>query len=219
MCDYADAYILVTGNITVHNGNVNSKVPFRNCHPFTKSEIHLNDEYVETADNLDLITNMYNLIEYSDNYSDSTASLYHFKRQEQNYNNNENIVDLTTDDSSSFKYKSSLLGNATVEGGNAVWKDTKIMVPLKYTSNFFRSLEIPLINTKLYIQLNWTKSSVVSNVAGATTFKIAKTELHVPLVTLKTEDNNKLNQLLDTEFERTVYWNEYKSRIETVTQA
>ena len=93
------------------------------------------------------------------------------------------------------------------------------MVPLKYTSNFFISLEIPLINTKLYIQLNWTKSSVVSNVAGATTFKIAKTELHVPLVTLKTEDNNKLNQLLDTEFERTVYWNEYKSRIETVTQA
>ena len=58
---------------------------------------------------------MYNLTEHFDNYSDSTASLYHFIRQEQNYNN-ENIVDLTTDGSSSFKYKSGLLANATADG-------------------------------------------------------------------------------------------------------
>ena len=82
---------------------------------------------------------------------------------------------------------------------------------------------MPLINTKLYIQLNYTKYSVISSGGGignndSSTFKITKTELYVPVVTLNTEDNNKLNQLLDTEFKRTVYWNEYKSKIETITQ-
>ena len=79
---------------------------------------------------------------------------------------------------------------------------------------------MPLINKKLYIELNYTKNSVISTIdaANLSTFKITKTKLHVPIVTLKTEDNNKLNQLLDTEFKRTVYWNEYKSKIETTTQ-
>ena len=76
MHDYANAYVLATGDITVVVGDANTKAAFKNCHPFIKSEIHLNDEHVETADNLDFIMNMYNLIEYSDNYSDSTASLY-----------------------------------------------------------------------------------------------------------------------------------------------
>ena len=79
LCDYADAYILVTGDITVAEGNINTKVAFKNCHPFTKSEINLNNEHVESADNLYLLMSMYNLIEYSDNYSDSTAPLYHYK--------------------------------------------------------------------------------------------------------------------------------------------
>ena len=77
---------------------------------------------------------------------------------------------------------------------------------------------MPLINAKLFIQLNYTKNSVISNNAGATTFKITKAELYVPVVTLNTEDNNKLNQLLDGEFKRKVYWNEYKSKLETVRQ-
>ena len=81
MCDYADAYILVTGDITVAGGDGNTKVAFKKCHPFVKSKIHLNDVHVEESDNLDIIMNMYNLIEYSDNYSDSTASWYHYKRQ------------------------------------------------------------------------------------------------------------------------------------------
>ena len=158
--------------------------------------------------------NMYNLIKYSDNYEDSTASLYQFKRQEPLANN----ADLTAAGSSSFKYKLSLLGNATTENGNAVWKNAIIIVPLKYTSSFFRSLELPLINTKLNIQLNYTKNSVVSTSDNASTFKITKIELHIPVVTWNTEDNNKLNQLLDSEFKRTVYWNEYKNKIKDVLQ-
>ena len=124
---------------------------------------------------------MCNLIEYSDNYSDSTASLYQFKIQEPLDNN----ADLAIEGSSSFKYKSNLLGNASGEGRTAVWKNVKIIVPLKYISSFFRSLEIPLINTKLYIELNYSKNSIISNVEGDSTFKITKTELHVPVVTLQ----------------------------------
>ena len=82
---------------------------------------------------------MYNLIEYSDNYSDSTASLYQFKRQETLDNNRFNIS------ISSFDYKSKLFGDTTPEGGNAVWKNANIIVALKYISSFIRSLEIPLI--------------------------------------------------------------------------
>ena len=123
LCDYANAYILVTGDITVVGGDANTKVAFKNYHPFTNSEIHLNDEHVEESDNLDIIMNMYNLIEYSDSYSDSTASLCHFKRQEPLESN----ADLTVNNSSSFKYKSVLLGNATAENGNAVWKTLKLL--------------------------------------------------------------------------------------------
>ena len=73
LCDYADAYILVTGDITVVGRDVDTKVAFKNCHPFIKGKIHLNDMHVDESDNLDIIMNMYNLIEYSDNYSDSTV--------------------------------------------------------------------------------------------------------------------------------------------------
>ena len=77
-----------------------------------------------------------------------------------------------------------------------------------------------MIDTKLYIQLNYTKHSVKSTVdaADSTIFKITKTEFYVPVVTLNTKDNDKLDQLLDTEFKRTMHWNQYKSKIEDVRQ-
>ena len=115
---------------------------------------------------------MYNLLEYSDNYSESTASLYHFKRQEPLENN----ANTTIAGSSSFKYKSNLLGNSepintgtnpNIPLAHRLWKNAKIIVPLKYISSFFRSLEIPLINTKLYIELNYSKNSVISTVDNA----------------------------------------------------
>ena len=80
LCDYSDTYILVTGNITVTGGDANTRVAFKNCALFTKSITHINDEHVDNADNLDIIMPMYNLIEYSDNYSDASRSLWQFKR-------------------------------------------------------------------------------------------------------------------------------------------
>ena len=76
LCDYSDAYILVTGNITAVGNDANTKVAFKNCAPFMKCVNHINDEHVDTADNLDIVMPMYNLIEYSDNYSDTLGSLW-----------------------------------------------------------------------------------------------------------------------------------------------
>ena len=80
--DYSDAYIFVTGNITAAEGNADTKVTFKNCAPFRICVTHTNDEHVETAENLDIIMSMYNLLEYSDNYADSSGSLWQFKRDE-----------------------------------------------------------------------------------------------------------------------------------------
>ena len=70
LCDYSDTYILVTGDITATDGNANANVAFKNCAPFSKWVTHINDEHVDSANNLDIIMPMYNFIEYSDNYSD-----------------------------------------------------------------------------------------------------------------------------------------------------
>ena len=75
-----------------------------------KCKTHINDEHVDNADNLDIIMSMYNLIEYSDNYPDTSGSLLQFKRDEENMNNG-NPANVTTADSSSFKYKSSFLNH------------------------------------------------------------------------------------------------------------
>ena len=101
---------------------------------------------------------MYNLIEYSDIYQDSSATLYQYKRDEQPVNNNGNIVNLTDADSESFKYKINLLGNPVHDAATNIAKlSVKVVVPLKYLSNFFRSLEMPLINCKIKLNLTWKK--------------------------------------------------------------
>ena len=95
---------------------------------------------------------MYNLIEYSDNYSDTSGCLWQFKRDEVPNND----ADLSIDNSKSFKYKAALVGKtADAAGGNTFVKNTKIVVPLKYLSRFWRSLEMLLINCKIHLELNW----------------------------------------------------------------
>ena len=101
--DYSDVYILVTGDIKVADVAVNTNVAFKNCAPFTKCVIHINDEHVEIAENLDVIMPMYNLIEYADNYADSSGSLYQFKRDESPMNDAENPLNVALDNSTSFK--------------------------------------------------------------------------------------------------------------------
>ena len=127
--------------------------------------------------------------------------------------NNRNPANVTTADSSSFKYKSSFFKQRTADD-NGVFKDVKTAVPLKYLSNFWRSLEMPLINCKIHLELNWTKDCVMSTIAD-TTFKITNTKLYFPTVTLSSKNNVKLVKLLEEGFKRPVYWNEYQIKIET----
>ena len=127
--------------------------------------------------------------------------------------NNGNPANVTTADSSSFKYRSSFFKSLTA-ADNGVFKNVKIAVPLKYLSNFWRSLEMPLINCKIHLELNCTKDCVMSAIAD-TTFKITNTKLYVPIVTLSRKDNVKLVKLLEEGFKRPVYWNEYQAKIES----
>ena len=159
MRDYAEAYILVDGTIrTANNVNNNTRLALKNCAPFTKCDLEINDEHVDTAENLDIVMPMYNLIEYSDNYQDSSATLYQYKRDEPK---DDLANNLATDTSSSFKYKVNLLGNPNIVV-NVARRNVKIVVPLKYLSNFFRSLEMPLINCKIKLNLTWKKECVLS---------------------------------------------------------
>ena len=115
LCDYSDAYVLVTGNITATSGDANDRVAFKYCAPFTKCITHINDELVDNVDDLDIIMPMYNLIEYSDNYSDTSGSLWQFKRDELPVKDG-NPNNVSTANSTSFKYKSSFIRVTTVVG-------------------------------------------------------------------------------------------------------
>ena len=209
LCDYVEAYILIDGTFRAAAANANTRLALKHCAPFTKCNLEINDEHVDTAENLDITMPMYNLIEYSDNYQDSSATLYQYKRDEPPEANA--INDLTTDTLSSFKYKVSLLGNPVLDG-NITKRSVKVVVPLKYLSNFFRSLEIPLINCKIKLNLTWKKECVLSNQAGAAVFIINGTKMYVPVVTLSKEDNKDFIEQQNKGFQRSIYWNEYKTK-------
>ena len=150
---------------------------------------------------------MYNLIEYSDNYSDTSGSLWDFKRDEI-----VNNADVTNNDNAPhLNIKQVLLVIQKTMGKNGV----KVAVPLKYLSNFWRSLEIPLINCKVELSLNWIENCVLTTVAigendnatgaDSATFKITDAKLYVPIVPLSAEDNVKLLKLLSEGFKISIY--------------
>ena len=161
----------------------------KNCAPFGKCNLEINDKHVDTAENLDIVMPMYNLIEYSDNYQDSSATLYQYKRDEPPEANA--TADLTAINSSSFKYKISLIGDPALDN-NITKFSVKVVVPLKYLSNFCRSVEMPLIISKIKLNLTWKKECVVSTGAGEAVFIINDTKLYVAVVTLSKEDNKDL---------------------------
>ena len=209
LCDYAEAHILIDGTIRAAAADANTRLALKNCAPFTKCNLEINDEHVDTAKNLDITMPMYNLIEYSDNYQDSSATLYQYKRDEPPEANA--INDLTTDTLSSFKYKVSLLGNPVV-ANNIARINVKVVVPLNYLSNFFRSLEMPLINSKIKLNLTWKKECVLPTDDGNAVFIINDTNMYVPVVTLSKEDNKDFIKQQNKGFQRSIYWNEYKTK-------
>ena len=126
---------------------------------------------------------MYNLIEYSDNYSKTSGSLWQYYKDDPN--------DILTD-SESFKSKVKITGNSPAAVNT---KDVEIIVPLKYLSNFWRTLEMPLINCEVNYILTWSKDYIITNSTGEAKFAITETKLYVPVVTLSTKDNEKLKSV------------------------
>ena len=165
LCHYSDAFILVTGNITVNAPN-NTDVAFKLYVPFSVCKKVINNVLLDKANHIYIAVPMYNLMEYSDNYSDRSGSLWQFKRDEVPTNN----VDLTIDNSQSFKYKTALVGKtANKNNRNSFAKETKIVLPLKYLYNFCRLLEMLLINYKVHLELNWIEDCILYS-AGNSTF-------------------------------------------------
>ena len=154
---------------------------------------------------------MYNLIEYSVNYSSTSRSLWHFWRDEIINN-----VDVTNDDNAPpFKHNASLIGNTE---NNMTKNGVKVAIPLKYLSKFWRSLEKLLINCKVELSLKWYETCLVT-AATTATFTITDAKLYVPIVILTVEDNSKLSKLLSERFKRSIYWNEYKVTPNKIIQA
>ena len=203
LCDYAEGYIFIDGTTRATNAVNATRLALKNCAPFTKCNLEINDEHFDTAENLDIVMSMYNLIEYSDNYQDSSATLYQYKRDEPP--EADAVADSAADNSDSLKYKIKLLGNVTeVAGDTAGVKrlNVKVAVPLKYLSNFFRSLEMPLINCKIKLNLTWKKECVLPTGAGEAVFIINDTKLYVPVVTLSKEDNKDFIEQQNKGFQR-----------------
>ena len=163
-CDYSDAFMLVTGSITIAVNN-DTDVAFKNLAPFSTCTTKVNDVFVDETNHIYIAMPMYNLIQYSDNYSDASGSLWHFKRGDVPANN----ADLTIDNSQTFKYKATLLGKTAnaVDNTNSSRKDSKTVVPLKFLSNHWRSLEMPLINCNVYLELNWIKDCILSSAGNS----------------------------------------------------
>ena len=124
---------------------------FKNCAPFRTCDVTINDEHVGKTEDLEIVMPMYNLLESSDNYQDSTGSIYHFKRDEL-LDDNANVANDTT----SLAYKSKLISGTDDNNVNNV----KLVLPLKYLSNFFRSLEMQLVNCEIE---SYGKSKINSN--------------------------------------------------------
>ena len=192
LCDYADAYVLVSGTITAAGNHPrdrqNKPVILKNNASFVSCITRINGELIEDADDLDIVMPLYNLLEYSKNYRKTIGSLYNYYRDELNddaYNNNfanNNVVSSNT-----FNYKNKIIGNtynvdSTIvpaaggarvanpdyDANNSGKKSIELAIPLKYLGNFWRALiyhysNIPLISCEVFLELKWNKTCVITS--------------------------------------------------------
>ena len=210
-------------------------VAFKNNEPFINCISKINRVKIDNAGDLDVVMPMYNLLEYSKNYKTTTRSLWNYYRDEPS--------NPLSSDSESFKYKISIIGNTynvdkkiTDDDGDEVDNpkydangagkyEVGVAIPLKHLSNFWKSLNIPLINFEVELILTWSKNCVLADItvdAGANpaivapvklTFEIADTKLYVTVVTLSKENDIKLLEQLKSGFKTTIKWNKYRSQM------
>ena len=196
---------------------------------------------IGNAEDLDVVMAMYNLIEYRKSYKKTTGSLRNYYSDElsddtnDNNNLNKNVIN-----SESFKYKTNITGftynvgaritnvegneinNPAYDANKSGKKEVDIAVPLKYLSNFWRALDIRLINCEVSLILTWSRECVITSMEKrvitntrrdtsptSATFQITDTKLYVPVVTSSTEDDNNFLEQLKSRFKRTIKWNKY----------
>ena len=186
LCDYVDAYVLVKGTVTVTANAVannirdkkNRQLILKNNAPFVSYITRINGELIEDADDLDIVIALHNLLEYSKNYRKTIGSTYNYYRDELTNDNNNNFANRNLVNSETFKYKNKIIGNtynihiiyihiinAGVDGYNANKEGTQeieLAIPLKYLSNFWRALNIPLISCEVSLALKWNKNCIIT---------------------------------------------------------
>ena len=246
LCEYSDAYILVKGTIRV-NGIVNGVkneilrrnrlLILKNNAPFVSCMTKINNEFIEDADDFDIVMPMCNFLEYSKNYRKTIGSLYNYYRDELSDDNNpNNFPNTNVVNSNTFKYKNKITGNtnnvaegAAGHNANRVGKqDVELAIPLKYLGNFWRALNIPLISFEVFLKLKLNKNCVITSleqrqvdagppvVNGTTTgatVAINDCKLYVPVVTLSKDDEIRLLTNLKSGFTREIIWNKYRSQM------
>ena len=158
---------------------------------------------------------VYNLVKCSKNYSKISGNLWNYYKD---------ILINPVINSESFKYKTSITRKTA---NDRVTKEVELSVPLNYFSNFWRTLDMSLINCEISLSLSWAKKFVLTdiktrdaegnnqtiNAPTGATFTITAAKLYVSVVTLSTEDDNKLLEQLKTGFKRTINWNKYRSEM------
>ena len=187
LCDYADAYILVNGTITVAGSQPrdrqNKPVILKNNAPFASCITRINGELIEDADDLDIVMPMYNLLEYSKNYKKTIGSLYNYYRDELNDDANlNNFANNNVVNSNSFQYKNKIISNTynidstivpaagvagvanpNYDANNSGKKNVELAISLKYLGNFWRALNMPLISCEVSLELKWDKNCVITS--------------------------------------------------------
>ena len=235
LCDNSDAYIVVKGKITVTNPDndaYDKKLAFKNNAPFLSCISKINNTFIDNAEDLDIVMPMYNLLEYSKNYRKTTGSLWNYYRDKPN-SGAEGNINYSIKNSKSFDYKTSI--TSKLEGNNVEKDDIEIVVSLKYLSNFWRTLDIPLINCEVSLTLTWSENCVITSKATReadpdadpavgginnpinAVFKITDCKLYVPVVTLSAENGIKLSEQLKIGFKRIIKWNKYRSEMSNQT--
>ena len=197
--------------------NTNKKAIVKNCAPFTSCISKINNEQIDNAEYSDIVMPMYNLIEHSDNYSKTSGSLWQYCKEIPAVKHQGDIADFNwANNTDSLDFKAKITGQ-TNDNGRI---DVEIMVPLKYFSNFWRTLEIPLINCEIELILTWSANRVIiyTDVNNQVpTFTITEANLYLSVVTLSTQDNSKLLQLKNG-FKRAISWNKYLAKPELLAQ-
>ena len=160
LCDKSDAYIILKGTVTIpgqaadapaHEADrAKKQIIFKHCAPFTDCMSEINNTHLDNAKYLDVVIPMYKLFEYSKNYSRASGSVWQDSRDGPT---------AARADSESFKFNVKITGRTKA----ASTVEVEIVVALKYLSNFWRTLELPLIHREISLMLNWSQNCLISN--------------------------------------------------------